>query len=1477
MIGISSSLLSKCARRARAHALPLSLVLFLLFSALAPASRAQLQDSWGQPDSGQKHAPAEFIPGEVIVRFRSEEAADWSESEPGAELPIGRRKVPMRTERFDGSEIVRGLRLVRVPADDTLGAIEALKRRPDVLYAEPNYVRRRLAAANDPRFQEMWGLKNTGQPASSNGIPGVAGADIDAEPAWGLTTGSRNVVVGVIDEGVDVTHPDLAANVWKNPGEVAGNGLDDDANGFVDDVNGWDFFHNDRTVFDGSGAYPSDDTDAHGTHVAGTIGAVGNNGLGVTGVNWQVSLMSLKILGRDGEGMAPSSVLVTVRAYNYAKMMKDKWAATGGAKGANIRVLNNSYGGGGRSQAELDAINALNASGILFVVAAGNAASNNDTVPVYPSNYNAPNVISVAATNSMDYRPYFSNFGPRTVSMAAPGDWILSTTPNGTYSFFSGTSMASPHVAGAAALVCAANPAITVKRLRNALMYSGDVLGTPGSANYSLETISGRRLNALKALQNAAERDTTAPAAVGGLQARAGTGRQFTLTWKAPGDDASTGRAAVYEVRFSDTQPTTAAQFDQARPLLAPFPDPAGSSEQVVVEIPYRHPKGFVSVRAVDNVGNAGPISSVPVSVAQEASDPYVVTLAAPQPLSTGGTRLYVKGDDTNTGDYTLPWVVSYFGELVYSVRASSNGVIYINHSYHATDGTPSLGDAGGTVAGLNSYQMIAGLWDDLRTDRRATDDIYVVKPDANRVIFRWQAVTYNTPITATTSRGENPVSFEIELHRNGTVTLRYGATGNQKLWPVVGLSNGAPDPYDIPSHTSETSLKSLAGAQTVVFTPYSVLHPPPVTISALTISPAAVVDGRTATGKITLSEPAPESGAVITLSDDLTAATMPATVFIPWMNSEATFTIKATSPGGTPQVGTVTAKSGNSTAAAALTVKPISPSTLSFSSNPVSGGASVTGTVGLNAPAPAGGAVVTLSDNLASTTVPASVTVPAGVARATFTVTTKVVTAKQVGTVTASYNGTKSSTLTVRPVGVLSLAVSPSPVTGGSAATGTVTLERASTASTTVTLTDTLASASTPVSVVVPAGATKATFNVTTTSVSKFESGTVTAAASGTSKSAPLTVNPAAVTACAEPSFKVLSKATTTRYLNSAAVGDFNRDGRLDVAAASGYPSSALLTFAGDGVGGLGAPVEYAVAATANGTDFSQGVAVGDFNRDGKPDLVTTVTTNKTVAVLLGDGAGRFGARVAFTTAYKPHSVVVGDFNNDLKPDVAVTSTNTASAAGTDGYVELLLGNGAGGFAAATAFRVGAEPRGLVTGDFNRDGKLDVAAANKSRSVSVLLGNGAGGFTTKAFTFNAGDVPEDLAVGDFNRDGKQDLAVAVSVHFDETSEPYGVLIVMQGNGLGGFTLSPRIFTATNGLLQIVAGDLNGDGKDDVFTTASYESLYGMLGDGAGGFSEPKYYSALNSSEVRLLKTGDFNGDGRLDLAGKEVMVNVCQ
>ncbi|MFO0802023.1 MAG: S8 family serine peptidase [Gemmataceae bacterium] len=325
---------------------------------------------------------------------------------------------------------------------------------PGVAAAEPDYVIQVNRTPNDPSYSSLYGM-----------------AQISAPAAWDNSTGSGNFVVAVIDSGVDYNHPDLAANMWHNPNETPNDGIDNDGNGIVDDYYGANFV--------GANTGNPMDDNGHGTHVAGTIGAVGNNGTGVAGVNWNVKIMALKFLSASGSGSTSDAI----EALNYAV-----------AHGA--KVSNNSWGGGGYSTALFNAIQAAQNAGHIFVAAAGNSNVNIDTTPSYPASYNLGNVVAVASTTSTDARSSFSNYGPNTVDIAAPGSSILSTTPNNTYSVYSGTSMATPHVTGAIALYWDANPTASAADVIAKLKSSADVV--TGLSGY---VEGGRRLNVSRMLE----------------------------------------------------------------------------------------------------------------------------------------------------------------------------------------------------------------------------------------------------------------------------------------------------------------------------------------------------------------------------------------------------------------------------------------------------------------------------------------------------------------------------------------------------------------------------------------------------------------------------------------------------------------------------------------------------------------------------------------------------------------------------------------------------------------------------------------------------------------------------------------------------------------------------------------------------------------------------------------------------------------
>ncbi|MFM2092118.1 MAG: hypothetical protein RLZZ127_2607, partial [Planctomycetota bacterium] len=351
--------------------------------------------------------------------------------------------------------------LIGIPADtvrDLPEAAAALLATGGVRAADPDYLVRATWTPDDTRFPEQWALDNLGQTGGSSD------ADINAPEAWEIAKDASGVLIGVIDSGIDLEHPDLDANLWRNPGEIPGNGIDDDGNGFVDDDRGWNFHGDNRNP---------DDDHFHGTHVAGTIGAAGGNGIGVTGVCWRAAIVPIKFLGADGGGY-----------------LSDAVAAVAYAHAIGCDITNNSWGGGGYVQSLRDAIAAAGADGMLFVAAAGNESNDNDRYPSYPADYDLASVLSVAATDHHDRIASFSNHGDPGVDIAAPGVGILSTFPTETtremtsrglpaaYASISGTSMAAPHISGALALLKAVRPDLGVGAVRERLLARADRIGS---------------------------------------------------------------------------------------------------------------------------------------------------------------------------------------------------------------------------------------------------------------------------------------------------------------------------------------------------------------------------------------------------------------------------------------------------------------------------------------------------------------------------------------------------------------------------------------------------------------------------------------------------------------------------------------------------------------------------------------------------------------------------------------------------------------------------------------------------------------------------------------------------------------------------------------------------------------------------------------------------------------------------------------
>ncbi|MEY3541948.1 MAG: hypothetical protein RLZZ204_760, partial [Bacteroidota bacterium] len=399
-------------------------------------------------NTGNQSSNAEFIPNELLVKFKKGTPENAKAKALG--LLKASLKEHIHTAAMKRSGDDQGVLLLKVNVN-ALDAIAQARGFGEIEYAEPNWVYQHQATSNDTYFTNgsLWGMS------------GAFGSG--ASTAWANgKTGNSTVFVGIIDEGYMYTHEDLAGNAGLNPGEIAGNKRDDDGNGLVDDVYGWDFAGNNNTVFDGVG-------DDHGTHVAGTIGGVGGNGKGVAGVVWNVKMLNAKFLGNTGGTTANA-----VKAIDYFTDLKLRHSL-------NLVATNNSWGGGGFSQGLYDAIERSKAANILFIAAAGNGGSdgvgdNNNVIANFPSNYLNENIIAVASITSSGVISSFSNFGSSTVDVGAPGSGIWSTVPKSSkgkiisgYASYSGTSMATPHVTGAAALYKSLNQTATAAQIKAAI------------------------------------------------------------------------------------------------------------------------------------------------------------------------------------------------------------------------------------------------------------------------------------------------------------------------------------------------------------------------------------------------------------------------------------------------------------------------------------------------------------------------------------------------------------------------------------------------------------------------------------------------------------------------------------------------------------------------------------------------------------------------------------------------------------------------------------------------------------------------------------------------------------------------------------------------------------------------------------------------------------------------------------------------
>ena len=548
---------------------------------------------------------------------------------------------------IDKYKIVDGLALIHVSGGDPVAALTSIENDPAVLRAGLNYIVSTQVVPNDPLFGSTWGMNNTTSQLN----------DIDAPQAWDIYTGDPNYRVAVIDTGIDFNHPDLQGNIWVNPGEIANDGIDNDGNGYIDDVRGWNFVTNTNNPQDGNG---------HGTHVSGTIAAKGNNGIGVAGVAWNAKIVPLKFLSDTGSGTTANAI----KAIDYC-------TANG------IKLSNNSWGGGGFDSLLLQAITNAGAVDHLFIGAAGNSALNIDVSLSYPASYNLSNMVNVASTTNTGTLSVFSNFGVASVQVAAPGSNIFSTwpvaltvvgQPNG-YNSISGTSMAAPHVTGLAALLRGKMPSWTATQVRSAILGStkrlANLAGKIGREGIisAYNALLATNVEAIPPTVNAVRTPATANAA---------GWNNANVTVAITGTD-NVGGSGVRDIKYTINAGTTITA--------------AGSTTNVV-----RSTDGIATLAywATDNSGNVSQAGSMTVRVDKTA--PVTTITATPGPTSTS---VAISGTDATSG------LAGTFYSVDGAPAAAYSGPITLDNGVHTV--TAYSTDIAGNAEAVKTLSLPLG------------------------------------------------------------------------------------------------------------------------------------------------------------------------------------------------------------------------------------------------------------------------------------------------------------------------------------------------------------------------------------------------------------------------------------------------------------------------------------------------------------------------------------------------------------------------------------------------------------------------------------------------------------------------------------------------------------------------------------------------------------------------------------------------
>jgi len=1406
----------------------------LFFIAILTAANLLLAQQ-GSPTASRSLAnDAKYASDRILVKFR---ATTGINAKAAVHSLAG-------THTLKQFAAVRNLEVVGLPAGLSVrDAVHTYRQRPEVEYAEPDYIVRALETPDDTYFPQLWNLLNIGQSG------GTVGADIGATTAWNLSTGSREVIVAILDTGIDYYHADLTANLFHNTAVC--NGRNDNRNGCY----GIDPAYNDLDPFDDNG---------HGTHVAGTIGAMGNNSLGVVGVNWNVQLLACKFLDVNGSGLTSAAI----DCLEYVQSMK--------GKGYNIVATNNSWGGGPHSQALADAILAQEQAGILFIVAAGNEFSNNDQTPSYPSNTTLPNVISVAATTRTDALAAFSNVGPHSVHLGAPGQEIISTLPGNAYGIESGTSMATPHVTGASALLAAQNPNLDWRGLKNLILAGGD-------ARSSLsETITGKRLNIhgsmtcsgktvstrLQPVNDAIAASIGKPVTLemlnidcshpnGNLQVTVSPGGQtLTLVDDGSGGDQAAGdgiytaqwtpsSAGGYSLTFPAgdvvivavlnnylASPTSFNYIaisgtnlnlgdDNVAQIASPFPIPFGGGSFTTLEIGSNGTISFTDAfSAFNNVGIPTSAPTPATLVAPFWGDLYPVTGSAQNVYwavtgSAPNRELVVEWRNVRSFPCRSDASATITFQVVFSESSSNVLFQYLDTGF---GGQCDWQDHGGdATVGVQVAPTVGTMWTaDQQTIGDGTALLWTIEstpptrnPVPKLVSLSPSTVTLGGPAFTLTANGSNFVPSSV-LQWNGLDRVTT-YVNNTKLTAQISAKDIAPEVA--PSVYIDVSNPTPGGGESAILTYTFTTETPTIT----SISPSSATAGSFSFGLIVNGSGFAASQTAVYWNGTLLQGAL---VYSPTLLIVPVYFPNLATP-GTAQVTVTNAPPGGGT------------------SNPV--------TFTILAPTPGGlyqqqtaflGGRWNPSD-LVPSTPPVRFLGWKYAQRAGSSYLKTFLRAKnQSPPNPALFQALGNGSGTPNPLGI---------PPGGLAGLGLRPLQ--------------------------PAG-----FIPTAVGTGDFngDGNPDWAVANGGSNSLWIylgrgdgTFSQASVVALKGQSPVAL------------AVADLRGNGKSDlIIAEADSVSVGVLLGNGDGT--------FALEQTYFVPGVPTCLAVADFDHDGHLDIVAGIIPNPEsgpLVALRGDGAGKFGAPMFEPDIYgdetNPESIAVADFEKNGRPDIVMVDPNFGAV--------VYLNNGSGLFKRSQTVFFGFPGGGLAAvtaaaGDVNEDGCPDVAVLDSYGTARVFLGNCDGTFQDQFTQSGEGDTGWAVSLADMNGDGHLDLVYA-GIGGGGTGgygQNAGNLIgVLYGDGSGNFG-NARVYRGGQSSYSLAIADFNRDGHPDIVAAnQDSDSLTILLNDGHGGFGTPvgEYIGYINgnnssgpvNSPYTSFTPSDLNGDGKPDLVIMEL------